>query len=281
MSITINGTLVESFTFSGGERQPKVNIKEISKTIDLVKNLSIKAQILNSDELIDLLLVLDTLKVYFPLNQKHLYMYYFPYARQDRRCQEGESYSMAWLARQLTSVDTLITADIHNLDRFRTFFLYSKHIDIPVSHILSKTDLSSYDVFVAPDEGAKNKVSNLADLYEKDFAFAKKQRDLSSGKIIDYQLYSECNLEGKNVLIVDDICDGGSTFINLAAKLKERKVGSMTLYVTHGIFSGGFLSLCASGIRKFITTDSFYGVYKRNIFDVIDVEVIKMEEVLK
>jgi phosphoribosylpyrophosphate synthetase len=49
-----------------------------------------------------------------------------------------------------------------------------------------------------------------------------------------------CSIDKRDILIVDDICDGGATFIELAKIIKPMNPSSLTLFVTHGIFSKGF-----------------------------------------
>ena len=61
----------------------------------------------------------------------------------------------------------------------------------------------------------------------------------------------------KDVTIVDDISDGGRSFIELAAVLRKRNVGKIYLYVTHGIFSKGLDVLFEAGIDEVFTTNSF------------------------
>ena len=67
---------------------------------------------------------------------------------------------------------------------------------------------------------------------------ADKKRDPSNGEITGTVVYSE-HLGSQDVLIVDDICDGGRTFIELAKELRHLTTGRIYLYVTHGIFSKG------------------------------------------
>jgi ribose-phosphate pyrophosphokinase len=65
------------------------------------------------------------------------------------------------------------------------------------------------------------------------------------------------DFNGKDVLIVDDICSGGRTFIEISKILSQRNVGKIYLYVTHGIFDIGIIPILDSGICKIITTNSF------------------------
>ena len=69
-----------------------------------------------------------------------------------------------------------------------------------------------------------------------------------------FKVYAE-DLKGCDCLIVDDICDGGGTFIGLANELKNKNAGKLYLAVSHGIFSRGFddLEKC---FTKIFTTDS-------------------------
>jgi ribose-phosphate pyrophosphokinase len=70
---------------------------------------------------------------------------------------------------------------------------------------------------------------------------ATKKRDLQTGKIIGYELIDKPDLSGKLVLVVDDICDGGGTFLALSNAIDEHSGNACEkhLYVTHGIFSKG------------------------------------------
>ncbi|MNQ12726.1 ribose-phosphate pyrophosphokinase [compost metagenome] len=66
------------------------------------------------------------------------------------------------------------------------------------------------------------------------------------------------DLAGENVLVVDDICDGGRTFTELAKVLKQYDLGSLSLYITHGIFSAGVEVL----------TNVFDKVYTMNTYHI-------------
>ena len=86
----------------------------------------------------------------------------------------------------------------------------------------------------------------------------KKERDPITGKILSIlPADSSRKLNGETVIIKDDICDGGGTFIPVAKDLRGRGAGLVGLYVTHGIFSKGFSSLY-DYIDFIITTDSYY-----------------------
>jgi ribose-phosphate pyrophosphokinase len=114
---------------------------------------------------------------------------------------------------------------------------------------------------VAPDAGA----------YKKSYKFAQsvgaagvitcnKIRDLKSGKIEG--ISCEQNVTGKHLLVLDDICDGGRTFIEVANIMD--KASRVDLAVTHGIFSKG-VEVVASKFDNVYTTNSFHGVVPENL----------------
>ena len=125
-----------------------------------------------------------------------------------------------------------------------------KDLDI----ILDRTDC----VLVSPDAGANKKVLSVAKAYGGlKVIRADKVRNTSTGEITGTEVYCD-DLSGAHCVIIDDICDGGYTFIKLAEKLKEKGAGMITLYVTHGIFSKGF-DVFDGLIDKVYTTNSFVG----------------------
>ncbi len=122
-----------------------------------------------------------------------------------------------------------------------------------------------------PDEGAMKRYSSYTD---RPFAFGIKKRNWNTGKIegLEVSGMTEC-IQGKNILIVDDICSKGGTFLFSAKKLKELNANKIYLFVTHcenTILKGEVLT---SGlIEKVYTTDSLLTISHEKI------EVLKNEE---
>lgn len=88
-----------------------------------------------------------------------------------------------------------------------------------------------------PDEGAGR--YNL-DRFNLPILRCEKKRDAGTGKLSGFVVP---NITTRKALIVDDICDGGGTFIGIADSLNRRSVEELYLYVTHGIFSKGMDNL--------------------------------------
>jgi ribose-phosphate pyrophosphokinase len=184
---------------------------------------------------------------------------YFPYARQDRFTNETEPFSLKVFCDFLNSLklDMVTIFDAHsdvtpaliNNCRFTHQWEIAKKA-MPMD-VLDKLNV----LFISPDAGAYKKVSKLVPDDQR-IAIGVKNRDTSTGKITHTDVFSPVPIEGRHCVIVDDICDGGRTFIGLAKTLKSKGAKKIYLYVTHGIFSNGFEEL-----RKYIdhiyTTNSF------------------------
>ena len=113
-------------------------------------------------------------------------------------------------------------------------------------------------VWLIPDKGAVDKAYNAIKhiKFTGNVVECTKKRDIKTGKIVETNIPSEVIFENDPCIIVDDICDGGYTFIELAKVAKKRGAGKMYLLVTHGIFSQGFEEL----------SKYFDGIYCTNSF---------------
>lgn len=108
---------------------------------------------------------------------------------------------------------------------------------------VNRTDYSNL-LLLSPDAGALKKVYGVAESigYNGDIIVASKHRNIETGKIDYTHVPMLPNHTDKDIFIIDDICDGGRTFIEIAKVIKENKEykGNLYLVVTHGIFSAGF-----------------------------------------
>ena len=183
------------------------------------------------------------------LNQKYyknisLYMHYLPYARQDRVCSDGESFALKIFLNMLNSVkfDCLYTFDVHNFDAVLnlTAKMNYKYHDFNCGYFLitlrDNGYLDSDTTIVLPDKGAAKKLNIIKDVHKGKIIVADKLRG-TIGQV--FHTIPE-NPSGK-VLVLDDICDGGATFLSLAGLLTNAE--RVTLAVSHGIFSKGLVEL--------------------------------------
>lgn len=256
--IKINGHPIKSFVFPAGEVQVKLPMDHIKGA----KLLRIDARISSSDDFMSLLLVASAIhhhhQRFFDIDlETHLVIHYLPYARQDRVCSNGEAFSLDMvLDLLLRNFDIIEVTDIHNpkiIENDERIW----HNDVLGILLQNKKWFEGIDLLVAPDKGSINKVTQISGAFEIPMVHADKVRNPEDGKITSYELHGD--VKGKNVLVIDDICDGGGTFIMLADELKKKEAKSWNLYVTHGIFSRGLEPLYVAGYDKIYTTDSFFG----------------------
>lgn len=111
------------------------------------------------------------------------------------------------------------------------------------------------DTVIAPDKGAVERASKVADKLDVPLIVARKERDFETGKLLSYDIPKLDPT--KQHLVVDDICDGGGTFILLAQAAGVPK-SQLNLWVTHGIFSGAATNL-RNYYERILTTDSHPG----------------------
>lgn len=233
MISVLNKLELKQWTFPAGERGLVINGEvESTETITIICDFK------SSDDLIDLLLITDALRSKFN-NKINLDILYFPYARQDRRVNEGEPHSLKVIGKMINSCNfnRVTVCDAHS-DVLEAV-LNNVRI-IPQEYYASSIiPTDKVDVLLAPDAGASKKIYKLAKIINKPVIIANKERDLTTGKVLRSVIsdYDRFQMQGKNVWIVDDICDGGASFLELAKVLHGHK--TLNLYVTHGIFSKG------------------------------------------
>lgn len=178
---------------------------------------------------------------------------YFPNARQDRRTQDGESFSLKVYADYLNSlqVDRVVSCDPHSdvvaavVNNFHPIEQSEIWEDWLIDYI-NQGDPDTHFVFVVPDAGAFKKTEKIYGIVKQCVkrhvvlhTGASKKRDPITGRLT---IAFEGDLSDCDVVIVDDICDGGGTFLGLAEEINvnaSRGYCSLTLAVTHGLFTKG------------------------------------------
>ena len=233
-----------SIRFSGGE----IHVTLDDSDEDFSRP-SILADVHDSDDLMELLMVTDALKRSGNIYGIDLILPYVPYGRQDRVANPGESLSFKVFcdiinAQKYDSVEIL---DPHSEV---TTALIDRCVVVPQEELVNRmldSKLMNLDtsrvMLISPDAGANKKTLKVAQHCGfKGVIRADKVRDTATGQITGTEVYCG-DLGDRDVLIVDDLIDGGKTFQELAKVLRTKTTGYVMLYVTHGIFSKG-LSIC-------------------------------------
>jgi ribose-phosphate pyrophosphokinase len=200
---------------------------------------------------------------------------YIPYCiggRSDRKFQEGG----------VNYIKTVI-APIINLQNFGEVTIMDPHSDVLEACINNFVKVYNFGVakmaladviggemgtkdnlcLVSPDAGAYKKIFDVATWFGIDkIITATKVRDLKTGKILHTEVPVLDQHNDIKYVIVDDICDGGRTFIEIAKAIKgSRPTAKIYLVVTHGIFSAGFAQL-GEYFEQIFTTNSVKDVVK-------------------
>jgi ribose-phosphate pyrophosphokinase len=201
-----------------------------------------------------------------------LYVPYFIGARSDRKfVYGGVNYIKNVIApiinsQNFDSVTVLdphsdvLEACINNFNKINNFNL----VKFALTDIDNKNGAQDRICLVSPDAGAYKKIFDVAAHFNIDnLITATKVRDIKTGKIIHTEVPNIDESKNLNYVIVDDICDGGRTFIEIAKAIKEKDENAkIYLIVTHGIFSNSFYEL----------SKLFEKVYSTNSYSDIDVE---------
>ena len=271
----------KDFLFPAGEVGIQLKTTNYAYKYTKAPYQTIVARLKNSNDILRLLNVVDALRRFDPTPIR-LFMPYLPYSRQDRVCNDGESFALGVFVKLINSMG------------FEKVTIADPHSDVSTAiidnvNVLSQIDIiGKFDaftkrvmqrdvIFIAPDAGSNKKISKLAGYFSHtDFLRADKLRDLATGNIKETIVYAD-KLDGQTVIIVDDICDGGRTFIELAKVLKKKGAAKVVLFVTHGIFSKGSKPLFADGIDEIYTTDSYDDVLPFEEADKFT--ILKMESV--
>lgn len=238
----------ESFTFPGGEQGVRIDTAALG---DAGLRFSIDAALRSSSDVLTLLMLADALRQVIPTADISLSMPYVPYARQDRVCHPGESLSIRVFAQLINSqnFNTVTVLDPHSA--VTPALLNNVIVTSPQNHVAKAVAAMGGDVvLVAPDMGASSRVRSIASALGLPMLQAQKTRDASSGVVTGVEMLDD--IPPKPLLVVDDICDGGRTFIELAlAVQRTARKQTLGLYVSHGIFSKGLEVLSPMYSRVF------------------------------
>ena len=227
-------------------------------------HLYIIARIRSSDDLMELIIVTHALRCQYPRTTLSLTLPYLPYSRQDRVCNVGEALGVRVFADMINALKftKVVTYDAHSsvgLACINNCINVEPEYIVEQAHELASDLRRNLYTLIAPDAGAVKKVEAVGRFFGGlDVIVASKVRDTKTGRITGTKINHKADFRAVDLLIVDDICDGGMTFIKLAEKLNSwYQPKSISLYVTHGIFSKGKGVLFDAGISTIYTTDSF------------------------
>lgn len=237
--------------FSDGEMSPYISESVRGHDVFLVQSTFAPA-----DNFLELMLMIDAARRASAENV-NVIIPYFGYARQDRKDKPRVAIAAKLIANLISAAgaDRLMTCDLH-ADQIQGFF------DIPVDHLdgnyifvpyLKSLGLKNI-MFASPDVGGIKRARSFAKFFDSDLAVCDKHRK-EANKVESMRLIGE--VEGKDVILVDDLVDTAGTICKAAALLKEKGANSVRAVCTHPVLSGkAYENIEKSELLEMAVTDT-------------------------
>ena len=252
------------FKFNAGES----HIKFTNLNLEQYDAVRLTHRINSSENLMELLLATDAVRQEAKRCHKEVsidvIIPYIPYARQDRVMVAGEPFSLRVFANIINAQNyhRVMCADPHS--EAASLLINNLEVLTPYWQLDAirqlRYDFASKDfVLVSPDAGAMKKIYNTAKWvkYNGPILCATKLRDVSTGNIIRTTVdMQDVNLSESTAVIIDDICSGGRTFMELAKVLKANGAKHVVLVVTHYENVANIFHMKESGVDAIYTTNS-------------------------
>ena len=238
-------------TFSDGEMCPY-----FSESVRGCDVFIIQSTFPPADNFMELLLMIDGAKR-ASAEYVTVVVPYFGYARQDRKDKPRVAIAAKLMANLLTAAgaDRIMTCDLH-ADQIQGFF------DIPLDHLdgtsifipyLRSLNLDNI-IFASPDVGGVKRTRAFAKFFNADMVVCDKHRKRAN-EVASMQLIGD--VEGKDVIMVDDLIDTGGTMCKAAELLREKGANSVRAVVTHGVLSGkAYENIENSVLEELVVTDT-------------------------
>lgn len=239
--IWVNGKEIEQEHFSAGEL--KIKLFGNGRTrVDLVWHYENDAEFFT----------VACIREYYATHECILYLPYLPHARMDRVKNPEDVFTLKTFAHLINSLN------------FERVYVWDAHSNVGPALIDRCHDVTAKNwieeaikqlgyaqnslCLFFPDEGAQKRYGGMFPEYTQ--AFGIKKRNWETQKIEGYMIVGEENIKDKYVLIIDDICSYGNTFVKAAEAIREAGAVDVSLYVTH----------CEDAISK-------GDIFKNNIFE--------------
>lgn len=252
-----NGEIINSklspFTFPAGEAHIKLEDRREFEPTEIAV-IQFDADTMH-DDLFSLAMWDNCIQHTEHFRMRSLVMPYAPGARADRGAPFGAEVYAEFIGNLL--LDQVIVFDPHSpviVEELK--YQVGNEVNIlTVEYIASKYfQYSDYTAIIAPDKGARDRAQVFADELGLEVLTVDKERDFETGKLKSFKV-PELDPEGK-YLIVDDICDGGGTFLGIADALKLDP-SQLDLYVSHGVFSKNAVMNLPESFGRIFTTNSY------------------------
>ena len=242
---------VKLTSFSDGEFQPSYEETGRGQDVFIVQSTMPPA-----DNLFELLLMVDAAKR-ASARKIIVVIPYFGFARQDRKDKPRVAIGAKLVANMLMAagIDRIMTMDLH-ADQIQGFF------EVPVDHLFGSTifypEIEKLNngnlIMAAPDAGGTKRSNSYAKRLNVGLAICHKQRK-KPNEIAEMTVIGD--VAGKDVILVDDMCDTAGTLTKAADLFMEKGAKSVRAFCTHAVLSGpAFDRITNSSILELIVTDT-------------------------
>jgi ribose-phosphate pyrophosphokinase len=237
--------------FSDGEFQPSFEETVRGQFVFLIQS-----TMPPSDNLFELLLMIDAAKR-ASARQIIAVIPYFGFARQDRKDKPRVAIGAKLVANMLMAagVDRVMTMDLH-ADQIQGFF------EVPVDHLYASTifypELERLNtgnlIMAAPDAGGAKRANSYAKKLNTGLAICHKQRK-KANEVAEMTVIGD--VRGKDVILIDDMCDTAGTLTKAADLFIENGAKSVRAFCTHAVLSGpAYERIEQSKLTELIVTDT-------------------------
>lgn len=193
--------------------------------------------------------------------QVHAVIPYLAYARQDRAFLEGETASIALVAKLLeaSGVRSVVTVDIHSQMALRAFASIRNVSSIPLLAEHAKKLGLKKPLVVSPDAGGVERAQEFARLLKTDMVALKKSRDRTTGEVTVEQKIGT-DVSGRDAMLVDDMISSGGSIVKAAEVLKRNGAGKVYATCAHALLIGdAAANIAKAGVADIIATNSIPG----------------------
>jgi ribose-phosphate pyrophosphokinase len=248
----VSGTQLKSGKYPDGEIYVDVPSAVGGKPVSIIGSTETPAE-----NLLELLLTVDTAKK-MGAAKLNLIIPYLGFGKSDSVKKNGRSVGISTVAKLIESLldkdDKIFTINPHS-GKIGTYF--KKPLTAISALSLLTREFESLDVeVVSPDEGGEDRAVKFAEILGKKDIIRIHKKRISETEVRDISLKGEVN--GKDLVIVDDMVQSGGTIISAVDTLKKRGAGNIYLAIVHMVYSaGGWRKLNAvPGIKKIFTTNT-------------------------
>ena len=189
----------------------------------------------------------------------HAVIPYMGYARQDKQFLSGEVVSLGVISHLLRScgVVRVTTVDIHSAEGLALFAMptYSVSAIPSLAQYVKKNLKLTSPVVISPDFGSSKRTEAFATLYGAQHMQFAKERDRTTG---DVKVETgKMEVEGRDVIIVDDMISTGGTVRAAAEKLRGARAGKIVVTCVHALLlTGAYERLLDAGVDEIIGTNT-------------------------